>query len=137
MKKRIIVDSNPLISALLGGKALSILLNKKFSFYTTENIIWEVKKYIPFVSQKTDVSEEELIFVLEKLPVDVIHPNIYDGQIIPAKKIIENRDIKDYSILALAMKFDIPIWSEDKDFENIGEINLLKTADILDLIERE
>ena len=45
--------------------------------------------------------------------------------------LIGKRDPKDVDILALALKFDAPVWSEDKDFSGIEEIELYRTSDML------
>jgi len=45
VRLEVIVDANPLVSALLGGRALSILLDF-FRFVTTERTTWEVKRYL-------------------------------------------------------------------------------------------
>ncbi len=45
--------------------------------------------------------------------------------------ITSKRDPKDVDILALALKFKVPVWSEDKDFEGIEGLVLFKTSDLL------
>lgn len=127
----IIVDANPLLSALLGGKARSILLSGKFKFVTSEYTTWEVKKYIPLVSERTGVAEEELLFALDHFPITAFQAKEYDDTRRAAEMLIGKRDPKDVDILALALKFDSPVWSEDKDFAGIEEIELFRTSDML------
>ena len=127
----IVVDANPLLSALLGGKARSILLSGKFSFITSEYTTWEVKKYIPVVSEQTGVAEEEVLFAFDHFPIIAFQPKEYHDKLWAAEMLIGKRDPKDVDILALALKFDFPIWSEDKDFSGIEEIELFRTSDML------
>ena len=127
----IVVDANPLLSALLGGKAWTILLSGKFKFITTEYTTWEVKKFIPRVAERTDVAEEELLFAFEHFPITVFQARAYDDTRLAAEKLIGKRDPKDVDILALTLKFDAPVWSEDDDFEGIRGLKLYSTSDML------
>lgn len=40
-------------------------------------------------------------------------------------------DKKDVDILALVLKLQAPLWTEDRDFERIEEITLLRTKDLM------
>lgn len=127
----IVIDANPLLSALLGGKARAILLSGKFRFITSEYTTWEVKKYIPLVSERTDVAEEELLIAFEHFPITAFQAKEYDDTRLAAEMLIGKRGPKDVDILALALKFDTPVWSEDKDLAGIEEIELFRTSDML------
>jgi predicted nucleic acid-binding protein len=133
-KKSIVIDANPLLSALLGGRARLILLSNKYYFVTTEHTTWEVKKYIPTVAKLSDVSEEELYFAFDRFPILVYQAGDYDDKRKLSEKLIGHRDLKDVDILALALKLKIPIWSDDKDFEAIEGIELLKTSAIIEIL---
>ena len=37
-----------------------------------------------------------------------------------AKKLLRQRDVEDWPILATALLFNCPIWTEDKDFFGVG-----------------
>jgi predicted nucleic acid-binding protein len=37
----------------------------------------------------------------------------------------------DIPLLALALERNYPVWSDDRDFEGIKEIQLVKTSDLL------
>jgi len=127
----IIVDADPLLSALLGGRARSILLSGKFKFITSEYTTWEEKKYIPKVSERTGVAEEELLFAFNNFPITAFQPKEYYDRREAAEMLISKRDPKDVDILALALKFIAPIWSDDRDFEGIEGLILFKTFDML------
>ncbi len=144
MPKLIVVDANPLLSALLSGRVLQILFSTNFEFVTSEKTIWEVKKYIPDLTnklgQKSEFNklqkkkidiEQKLFQLLNDFQIIAIPPNIYDSKIRLATTIIGNRDSKDTDILALSLYLNAPLWSNDKDFEGILEIELLKTSDLL------
>ncbi len=129
MRPAIVVDSTPLISALLGGFSREILFDHHFEFITTEYTLQEVIKYIPYISKKAEIDEPELKSLLGILPVKAYSRPEYQESLVPAKLLI--RDQNDVDILALALSRKIPLWSEDKDFEGIKEIKLIKTKDFV------
>ncbi len=138
------MDANPLFSALLGGKALKVMYQKKYEFITTEHTIWEIKKYIKQIAKsilkkskrkgefrQIKELEETLHSELARFPLEIIHPQCYNHKIELASNLIGSRDITDVDILALTLAAHCPIWSNDKDFEGLEEIELLKTSDML------
>ncbi len=144
----LITNANPILSALIFGRAREILFHPLFECITTEFTTWEVKKYIPSFARKmqqrlertgTIVSiakiERQLFLELDDLPIETIHPRFYEDKLADAEKLIGHRDPKDIDLLALALKTDNPIWSDDKDFEGIAPITLLKTKQLLQLLD--
>jgi predicted nucleic acid-binding protein len=77
MKIIVAVDANILLSALLGGKPSFILFDGKFQFVTTKFTLEEVKKYLPRLEKKIGVSKEELLSLLEDLPIKTYNRNFY------------------------------------------------------------
>jgi predicted nucleic acid-binding protein len=130
-KETIAVDANPLFSALRGGRAKSVLYSDKLIFITTEYTTWEVKKYIPEMSVDTGVPESELFYAFDCFPIISTPPEVYDGKRQHAENLISHRDPKDVDILALALKLNIPIWTNDRDFDNLPEIKTFTTAAML------
>lgn len=131
-KQTIAVDAGPLLSALRGGKARIALFSGKFIFITTEHTTWEVKKYIPELSKESGVSESELFYAFDHFPIIAFPPIVYDDKRQQADNLIAHRDPKDVNILALALKFSTPLWSNDRDFENIPGLEVLATTDMLE-----
>ena len=144
----LITNANPILSALIFGRAREILFSPLFEFITTEFTTWEVKKYIPSFARKlqhrleragTIVSivkvEWQLFLELDGLPIETVHPRFYEDKLADAEKLIGHRDPKDIDLLALALKTGNPIWSDDKDFEGIAQITLLKTKQLLQLLD--
>jgi predicted nucleic acid-binding protein len=131
MEHRIVVDANILISALLGGKSGQIIFYPQFDFITTERTTWEVKRYIPRLAQKLRRSELELLETFEMLPITAYQERDYEDLLPKAHELIDARDPKDADILALALATGAPLWSEDRDFEDIAEITWLRTEEML------
>jgi predicted nucleic acid-binding protein len=129
---RIAVDANPLLAALLGARAAEILSLPEIDFVTTERTIWEVRKYLPRMARKLGISEEELLAVLEASPIRTIHPSHYARAQAMAAAAVSARDPRDVEILAPALSMDIPLGSNDRDFQSISELTLLATSELAD-----
>ena len=127
----IVVDANIIISALLGGKPSIILFDAKFQFTTSQFTINEVIKYFPKIAKKLNVPERELLSALNDLPLLTYDRNFYEDKLKSAKEFIGQIDKKDIEILALALKLETPLWSEDKHFEKSAYHKLLKTYNFI------
>ena len=58
---KLIIDTNVLISSLLKDSTTrELLLNESFEFYLPEIVMSEVKKYLPYIIQKSGKTEEEI-----------------------------------------------------------------------------
>ena len=134
MTDAIVADANPLLSALLGGRARDILFSRKLVFYSPQHTLFEVEKYLPDVAQKIGQTELALFREFQLLPVTAVQPRQYDSQLDRATQLIGQRDPKDVHVLALALELNLPIWSEDHDFEDLPGITVHKTADMLALV---
>jgi len=133
-KQTVAVDAGPLLSALRGGKARAVLFSGKFVFITAEHTTWEVKKYIPELATESGVNESELFYAFDRFPIIAFPPVVYDEKRRQADNLISHRDPKDVDILSLALKFNTPLWTNDKDFENIPDLQTLTTTDMLQKI---
>jgi len=134
MKIKIIIDSNIIISSLLGGRPRFILFDFKFEFITVDFVLKEVERYIPLIAKKSGVSEEEIKEGFKFLPIKIIPFFQYQDYLKEAIKIMEDIDPDDSELLALYLKEKTFLWSEDKHFVKAKKkikINLLKTEDFL------
>lgn len=132
MKILIVVDANVILSALLGGSARFILFKREFEFVTTNFTIKEVKKYLDVVVTKSGVSKKEIVHALSLLPIKVCSGNFYRAHRNKAKELINSIDPKDIDILALVLKLNTYLWSEDRHFEEIkNHIKLIKTESLI------
>ena len=132
---KLVLDANIFISALIGGKAAELLFNPNFDLLTTERTTWEVKKYIPQLAEYSEDTSAHLLFLFELIPVRACQSNEYEKSLSIARSIIGSRDPCDVDILALTLETRVPLWSNDADFENINEITLFKTEDIIELVK--
>jgi predicted nucleic acid-binding protein len=113
----IIVDANPLMAALLGGRAAQIFALAEVDLVTTETTIWEVRRYLPQLALKLNCDEPDLLAALGILPIRVIPGYRYRHALPTALTAIGQRDPKDAELLAVALALKLPIWSNDRDFD--------------------
>jgi predicted nucleic acid-binding protein len=131
MKVTIIVDANPIIAALLGGTSRSIFFERRFRFFTSEYTMNEVHKYIPYIAKKSGIENKFIVYALSLLPIQPYPKEFYKDTIVKAEKLIGEIDKKDVDILALVLKLQAPLWTEDRDFERVEGITLLRTKDLM------
>ncbi|MCK4481117.1 MAG: PIN domain-containing protein [Candidatus Lokiarchaeota archaeon] len=136
---KLIIDTNILISSLLKDSTTrEILLNESLNFYLPEIVLSEVNKYLPYIIQKSELSEEEIKKLLNTLLENLILVPIdeYEKKMDEGMKIIGNIDEKDTQFIALALSIENDgIWSNDKHFEKQKKIKVFKAIDILNLLE--
>lgn len=132
--ERLVVDANPIISALLGGAALRAFWNEAVKEWaTTQFTVNEVLSYLPRLASKIHVPEEMFRLELELLPLRICKKESYREFVPEAKRRIAARDEKDVDLLALALKLNYPIWTNDQDFEQTGT-TLYTTAKLLEAL---
>ena len=118
---KIAADANALLSAVLGGRANLILQHPEVDeVLTTEETLEEVQEYAVGLARKKRLPEDLVLFAVATLPVTVVERKIYDSGIAEASRRIGQRDPDDIPILALALTLKVPLWSNDKDFKDVG-----------------
>ena len=128
---RLAADANVLLASLLGGRARLVLNNPQIEELLTPQVTFaEVQEYAPVLARRKRLPEDILLLALASLPVYLIEPEAYQRSLSEAKRRIGRRDPDDVDILALALQFRLPVWSNDKDFEASG-IEWYTTEDLL------
>ena len=128
---RLAVDANPILSALLGGQARRVFFESTIrEFAVPERVISEVQRYVPRLAQKLGVEQAFLEYALNLLPLRVYPARRYARAVREARRRIERRDPTDVDVLALALHLDVPLWSNDRDFEDTG-VSRFTTAELL------
>lgn len=87
---------------------------------TTAHNLDEVREYLPEFAARYALAEEFLTEVLALLPIDVYSEEEYASEVAAAKRFMGGRDDDDIALAALALKLRIPIWSNDRDYENFA-----------------
>jgi predicted nucleic acid-binding protein len=131
--EKLAVDANPILSALIGGKARDVFLSEGISLYTTHFNFEEVEKYIPRLSIQRGLPIDDLYLALSMVPVIVCDEEFYKSKSKQAARLIGKRDPDDRHLLALALELQCPLWSNDRDFEGLG-VKIYTTTDLIKLI---
>jgi predicted nucleic acid-binding protein len=125
--KIIVIDANILIRAVLGIRTFSLIAehSDEVLFFSPRTCYDEVAFHLPNIARKRQISpahEQEALRTLNHLKTLVreIEADIYQDFKQDALTRIGNRDEKDWPIVALALAFNCPIWTEDQDFFGIG-----------------
>lgn len=136
---KFILDVNVLLSALIRDSSTrKIIINSGLDFYFPEISLNKIDKYKEYIIEKAEISEQEFARTLELLFqfIKIIPSYELDNHLEQAKTIMEHIDIEDVTFIAGALsKENSAIWSDDKDFEKQTKIKVLKTKDILELLE--
>ena len=80
------------------------------------------------------MSVDVVLLAAATLPITTIPRAIYAASLAEARRRIGRRDPDDVELLALAIQLEIPVWSNDNDFENTGVV-WYTTASLLAALE--
>jgi hypothetical protein len=86
----LVVDANPLLSALLGGRPLTFC-SRTPPFCSPQNTLFEVERYLPFVARELGRAELDLFREFELFPVMAVQPHVYDSELNRATQLIGPR----------------------------------------------
>jgi predicted nucleic acid-binding protein len=131
--ERLVVDANAILAALLGGNARRVFFETAIvEFAVPASVIDEVKAYLPRLAERLDVSQPMLEFALDQLPLRVYARRMYAQAMSEARRRIERRDPDDVEVLALTLRLGVPLWSNDRDFEE-ARVERFTTGQLLRL----
>ena len=123
--KRIVVDANILIRAVLGRRVRQLLEShcEEVDFYAAEANVDEAAFYLAEVlAKKHHLRDnawrpvwESVMSIVHVIPTDTLA-----GLESKAKARIASRDINDWPAVAVALLLGCPVWTEDQDFLGSG-----------------
>lgn len=126
-ERRLVLDANILIRAVLGPRARNIIFEnaERTTFFAPEIAYDDARKYLPALAAKRGAKPEAATQTLEVLDalegvVLAVAQETYEVARLDAEARLEGRDLADWPILATAMVLDCPIWTEDQDFFGTG-----------------
>lgn len=127
----LVIDSNILFASLLKDSGTSDILFKH-KLYAPEFIFEEFRKYREYLKGKTKRTEENFneLFDLFERNVTLIPKEEIESFVERAEKI--SPDQKDVPYLALALKLNCSLWSNDMDLkEKQNTIQVYSTEDLI------
>jgi predicted nucleic acid-binding protein len=120
----LVLDANILIRAVLGSRALSLLLQYavQMEFLAPDTAFQEAREHLPQILERRNVPLAPAFAALELVGtlVQTIEIEAYSRFESVARERIGRRDEDDWPVLASALAFDCPIWTEDTDFFGCG-----------------
>lgn len=124
MSLRIVLDANILIRAILGNKVRTLITThiETIDFFTPDVCIIDAQKYLPILFEKRNLPVEAALKLLTQFIclLHVIDESVYSSSEEEARQRIQNRDIRDWPVVATALTLNCPIWTEDQDFFGTG-----------------
>ena len=130
----LVVDANILFVALIRDSVTSeLMLHEDMHLFAPEFLLKEFEKYKKLIKKRTNRSEDEFKIafdVFERrillVPYEEIKPFIKKAKAI-------SPDPKDVPYVALALKLQIAIWSNDKNLKRKQkDVVVYSTEDLLD-----
>jgi predicted nucleic acid-binding protein len=123
-KKRLVVDANILIRAVLGRRARELIVqySETVAFYAADANYDEAVRYLGELAPARGIGDlvwrESLSTVMEAIQLIAVEELRHVES--EAKARISRRDVNDWPAVAAAMLFDCPVWTEDSDFFGSG-----------------
>jgi predicted nucleic acid-binding protein len=134
---RLVADANALLAALIGGRARRVLGHPQVEeVLTTAVTLAEVQEYAGRLARKKRLPVDLVLLAAATLPVTTVDRSSYSSSLPEARRRIAQRDPDDVDILALAIHLNLPVWSNDNDFEDTGVV-WYTTAALLAYLQRK
>jgi predicted nucleic acid-binding protein len=131
--ERVAADSNVVLSAVIGKAALRVFTESSLEVVTTSNVLQEVREYLPRMAKLYELAPEILEGQLRLLAIREHPREDYEHQLEEAERRVGGRDPDDVELLALSLALNIPVWSNDSDFEDSG-VEWYTTAKLLKML---
>lgn len=124
MSSVLVLDANIIVRAVLGEKVRHHLItfSETIDFFTPDVCINDAQKYLPIIFEKRGIPSSIAMDVFTHIRkiLQVIDKSIYEERANEAQQRMKNRDMDDWPVVATALLFNCPIWTEDKDFFGVG-----------------
>ena len=126
-ERRLVLDANILMRAVLGRRVRQIIEAhvENAAFFVPDVALADARRHLPDVVRNRggdDAAVDAALGMLDAMArnVEEIDAEAYVAHRAAALARIEKRDPDDWPILATAMAFDCPVWTEDNDFFGTG-----------------
>ena len=128
----IVSDANELFGALISrSKTLDLFLDKSLEIVCPEFILYEFNKHKHSISEKSGLTEKDLFLFLFLISprIKFFKTEEFKDFLKEAKSI--SPDPNDVEYLALALKLNCPLWSEDKSLKGQNKVKVLTTSELI------
>lgn len=133
----LVIDANILFAALIKNDVTSdLLVEGTLKLYSTEYILSEFGKYVNLIKDKTERTDEEFERFLEIIEKRITFLPFEDIKEFVGKAKAISPDSKDVPYIALALKLNIPLWSNDKNLKAQDRVKVYSTGEILKILKK-
>ena len=113
---------------------MDIFSKDDLEMYAPEDILYEFRKYSEELKSKSEEFEETVFCVFSF--IRIIPKEDYVDTMEKAQNICTKFDEKDSPFIGLALKLNIPIWTNDKGIlKNEGEYQTITTTELKKLLK--
>jgi len=131
----IIVDANKVFAAFItDGIVHDLLFSGKFKPVGPEKLLEEVKKHKVDIAEKARKKLEDIELAIKLLEPEfkMFSRQEYTGKLPEGLKLAPHP--KDVEYFALALRFDFPIWSNEKAFKKQSKVKVFSTSDLISFL---
>jgi len=136
---QLVIDSNELFAGIItkGKKlqswTLDILFSNKVRLFAPFRLLAELDR--EEIKAKSGFSERDFNVFVEilKLRIEFVPLEIFLDKLTEAKELAPH--LKDIEFFALALKFNLGIWSEEESFKNQSEVKVYNTKELIELLK--
>jgi len=133
----LIIDANILMSALISsqGRTFDLMFDERLKLFAPEFLFEEIRKYRDEIIQKSKISKFEFDLLLTMLyaKVEIVSREEFANFINKAEDITPDEGDTEY--LALALKLNCSIWSNDKQLKKQNYIKVINTSELMKLFK--
>lgn len=132
----LIVDANVILSAAISpeGKTCDLLFSNELTLFAPDKLSDEIKKHEEEALQKSGLPKREfdLALVLIFSRIRFVPLSDFSGFLSSAKAICP--DPEDVEYLALSLKKNCPLWSNDKELKKQFGVKVISTLELIRLL---
>ncbi len=138
---KLVVDTNKIIACLLkDGRVRWLFFSEFLELYAPYYTLEEIDEHKHRILKKVSKDSYDFIMSKVKLKLNMAKITEEDAEIVEsAKELAEKFDIDDWPFIALALKLNTPIWTNDKDMIvyglKFGKYLALDTKSVEDLLK--
>ncbi|HLD15271.1 MAG TPA: PIN domain-containing protein [Candidatus Nanoarchaeia archaeon] len=128
----LIVDTNCLISSLISnGKSREIICLPGITLYAPENIIEETLNNKEEIILRAEIDEQSFnqLISIFLLNIKIISKEDFKEFKEKAKELVTHPE--DIPFMALALKLNYPLWSNDKNLKLQSKVKVFSTTDLI------
>lgn len=120
----------------MGGRARLVIASAHGPrCIAADTVAAEIIRHIPRLAELRKLDATTLLAALKAMPVEWKPPESYADRFKEATQRMASRDPDDAPTVALALKIELPVWSQEKDLGDAG-VEVFTTGELLDALRK-